>query len=72
MKDKISPIEAAKAFFEAKEYGGSTDVLFMSSLRYGKRIKERLEYLEKRNKTLQKLHDEIRKEIECINEIVKK
>lgn len=46
MKDKISPIEAAKAFFDAKEYSGNTDVLFMSSLRYGKRIKERLEQLE--------------------------
>mgnify|MGYP001206019466 FL=1 len=46
MKDKISPVEAAKAFFDAKEYSGNTDVLFMSSLRYGKRIKERLEQLE--------------------------
>ena len=73
MKDKVvSPIDAAKAFFDAKEWNGSTDALFSASLRYGKRIKERLEHLEKQNKTLQRLHDEIRKEIECINEIVKK
>ena len=46
MKDKISPIEVAKAFFDAKEYSGNTDALFSASLRYGKRIKERLEQLE--------------------------
>jgi len=72
MKEKISPIEAAKAFFDAKEYSGNTDALFSASLRYGKRIKEKLENLEKQNKKLQRLHNEIRKEIECINEIVKK
>ena len=58
MKDKISPVEAAKAFFDAKEYSGNTDALFNASLRYGKRIKERLEYLEKRNETLQALLQE--------------
>jgi adenine-specific DNA methylase len=72
MKDNISPVEAAKAFFDAKEYSGNTDALFSASLRYGKRIKEKLENLEKQNKKLQRLHNEIRKEIECINEIVKK
>jgi adenine-specific DNA methylase len=72
MKDKISPIEAAKAFFDAKEWSGNTDALFSASLRYGKRIKEKLEHLEKQNQKLQRLHNEIRKEIECINEIVKK
>jgi adenine-specific DNA methylase len=72
MKDNISPIEAAKAFFDAKEYSGNTDALFSASLRYGKRIKEKLENLEKQNKKLQRLHNEIRKEVECINEIVEK
>lgn len=73
MKDKVvRPIEAAKAFFDAKEWSGDSGALLSASIRYGKRIKERLEYLEKRNETLQRLHNEIRKEIECINEIVKK
>ena len=72
MKDKVSPIEVAKAFFDANEWSGDYGALFHSSLKYGKRISDRLKYLERRNKTLQRLHDEIRKEIECINEIVKK
>jgi hypothetical protein len=72
MKDKIKSIEVAKAFFDAKEYSGSTDALFHSSLKYGKRISDRLKYLERRNKTLQGLYDEIYKEVKCIVEIVEK
>ena len=72
MKDKISPIEAAKAFFDAKEYSGNTKALFHASLKYGTRINNRLKYLERRNKTLQGLYDEIYKEVKCIEEIVRK
>ena len=72
MKDKISPIEVAKAFFDAKEYSGNTDALFNASLRYGKRINDRLKYLEKRNRTLQGLYDQIYEEVKCIEEIVRK
>jgi len=46
MKDKIKSIEVAKAFFDANEYSGNTDALFNASLKYGKRIKERLDQLE--------------------------
>mgnify|MGYP003118069094 FL=1 len=74
MKDKISPIEAAKAFFDAKEWSGDSGALLSASIRYGKRIKGRLESLERRNKTLQGLYDEIYKEFRerCIEEIAKK
>lgn len=73
MKDKVvTPIEAAKAFFDATEWSGDYGALFHSSLKYGKRINDRLKYLERRNKTLQGLYDQIYKEIKCIEEIVKK
>ena len=51
MKDKIKSIEVAKAFFDANEYSGNTDALFNASLKYGKRINNRLKYLERRNNT---------------------
>jgi len=72
MRDKIESIEVAKAFFDANEWSGSTDALFHSSLKYGKRINDRLKYLEKRNKTLQGLYDQIYEEVKCIEEIVKR
>ena len=55
MKEKISPVEAAKAFFDAKEYSGSTKALFHASLKYGTRRNKRLKELEKRNKTIKGL-----------------
>lgn len=72
MKDKIESIEAAKAFFDANEYSGSTKALFHASLKYGTRINNRLKYLERRNNTLQGLYDEIYKEVKCIEETAKK
>ena len=72
MKDKIESIEVAKAFVDAKEYSGNTDALFNASLKYGKRINNRLKYLERRNNTPQGLYDEIYKEVKCIVEIVEK
>jgi len=72
LTEEQAPIEAAKAFFDINEWSGDHGALFHLSLKYGKRINDRLKCLERRNKTLQRLHDEIRKEIECINEIVKK
>jgi len=72
MKDKIESIEVAKAFFDAKQYSGSTKALFHASLKYGTRINNRLKYLERRNRTLQGLYDQIYEEVKCIEEIVKK
>ena len=72
MEDKIESIEVAKAFFDANEYSGSKDALFNASLKYGARINNRLKYLERRNKTLKGLYDQIYEEVKCINEIVKK
>jgi len=41
-------------------------------LKYGTRINNRLKYLERRNRTLQGLYDQIYEEVKCIEEIVKK
>ena len=72
MKDKITPIETAKAFFEAEEWVGDDRLIANRSLIYGRRVTKELRKLERRYLTLTKLYEEIRKEIECINEIVKK
>ena len=72
MRDKIESLEVAKAFFDATSWRGSTDALFHSSLKYGQRRNDSWKYLEKRNKTLQGLYDQIYEEIKCIEEIVKK
>jgi hypothetical protein len=72
MKDKITPIEVAKAFFEAEEWVGDDRLIANRSLIYGRRVTKELRKLERRYSTLTKLYEEIRKEIECINEIVKK
>ena len=72
MEDKISPIEVAKAFFEAEEWVGDDRLIANRSLIYGRRVTKELRKIERRYLTLTKLYEEIRKEIECINEIVKK